>query len=129
MLSAALLPANKEVLLSFRVSMRSVLKRSASDLRIYVNFPPSFDPIEVRYGSSMERVSSNMRIGKGGCKYLVVDRVRVSRREPIGYEDFVVKVRTSSVAGEWLGWTTVFAHGSVDDCGVDRFKLRVQDRP
>lgn len=113
--------------LRFRVTMRSHLKRSAADMRIYVNFPPGVEPLVIRHGSNLELSNSNSRPGKGGGKYLTATNMRVSNREPIKHEDFTVEVMVPLQAqtGRHRGWVTVFAHGSADDCGTDTFDFWV----
>jgi len=49
-----LLHAGQEHDLRFRVKMRSRIKKAAADLRIYINFVPSIEPINARYGSALE---------------------------------------------------------------------------
>lgn len=111
----------------FRVTMRSHLKRSAADMRIYVNFPPGVDPTVIRHGSAMELSNANSRPGKGGGKYLTATNMRVSNREPVKYEELAVEVMVPHQAqtGRYRGWVTVFAHGSADDCGIDIFHFWV----
>lgn len=113
------------VVLKFRVTMRSRLKRAASDMRIFVNFTSELEPIDVSFGSAFELSDSSVINGKGGSRYLLVTGVRVSKEEPIPYEDFVARIHTPKESGTYHGWTTCFAHGSVDDCGVSHFQVEV----
>jgi hypothetical protein len=105
--------------------MRSWLKKAAADMRIYVNFTPDIEPVEVAFGSALELSDSNVRTGKGPSRYLVVTGVRISREEPVPYEDFTVRVQTPKKSGTYRGWITCFAHGSGDDCGVSHFQITV----
>jgi hypothetical protein len=111
--------------LEFRVAMKSRLRRAASDMRIFVNFTPEVEPLEAAFGSALELRDSNVRIGKGPSRYLVVTGVRVSKDEPVPYEDFTIRIRTPQVPGTYRGWVTCFAHGSTDDCGVSHFQITV----
>jgi hypothetical protein len=111
--------------LRFRVKMRSRIKKAAAHLRIYVNFVPSVEPINARYGSALELETTNVRTGKGPSRYVVVTGIRISRLEPMPYEDFVVRARMPAVPGTYQGWVTCFAYGSADDCGVSHFTLAV----
>jgi hypothetical protein len=111
--------------LRFRAMMRSRLKRAATDLRMYVIFPQEITPIEVRFGGALERCSSDVRSGRGSHRYLVVSGVRLSRDEPIPYEDFVVQAQIPQIPGIYRGWITSFAHNSTDDCGVSHFQITV----
>ena len=121
-----LLHAGQEHDLRFRVKMRSRIKKAAADLRIYINFVPSIEPINARYGSALELETTNVRTGKGPSRYVVVTGIRISRLEPMPYEDFVVRARMPNVAGTYKGWVTCFAYGSADDCGVSHFTLTVK---
>jgi hypothetical protein len=113
------------VTLKFRVEMRSRLRRAASDLRIFVNFVPDIEPLVASYGSALELSDSNVRTGKGPSRYLTVTGIRVSREEPVPYEDFTIRAQMPSETGTFKGWITCFAHGSTDDCGVSHFAIKV----
>jgi hypothetical protein len=119
------LHAGQEHDLQFRVKMGSRIKKAAADLRIYVNFVPQVEPINARYGSALELETTHVRTGKGPSRYVVVTGIRISRLEPIPYEDFVVRARMPNVSGTHKGWVTIFAYGSADDCGVSHFSLTV----
>lgn len=124
-LTAGSLRSTQVVDLSFRVEMRSRLKRAAADMRMYINFTPDVEPISATFGSALELNSTEVRSGKGPSRYVVVTGVRISRDEPVPYEDFVVRAQMPQVPGIYQGWVTCFAHGSGDDCGVSRFRLVV----
>ncbi|MFD3489235.1 hypothetical protein ACFWWB_01525 [Streptomyces sp. NPDC058690] len=126
LLSGDSFPAGQAATLTFRVTVRSRLKRTAADMRIYVNFPGEVDVRLIRFGSALERVDTNARQGKGGAKYVTATGVRVSKREPVKFEDFEVEIVTPQQSGKYKGWTTAFAHGSADDCGTDQFEITVR---
>lgn len=113
------------VTLKFRVAMRSRLRRAASDLRIFVNFVPDIEPLVASFGSALEHNDSNARTGKGPSRYLTVTGIRVSREEPVPYEDFTIRAQMPTKTGAFKGWVTCFAHGSTDDCGVSHFSVKV----
>ncbi len=111
--------------LRFRVTMQSRLRRAASDLRIFVNFEPAVEPLVANFGSALELTDSNVRTGKGPSRYVTITGIRVSREEPMPYEDFTVEAKIPMKPGVFNGWITCFAHGSTDDCGVSRFWIVV----
>ena len=96
-------------------------------MRIFVNFTPDIEPLVATFGSALELTDSNVRTGKGPSRYLVVTGVRVSREEPVPYEDFTIGAQMSSMPGSYAGWITCFAHGSLDDCGVSHFTINVRN--
>ncbi len=112
--------------LQFRVEMKSRIKKAAADMRIYVNFVPDIEPINARFGSALELDTDNVRTGKGPSRYVVVTGVRISKLEPVPYEDFVVRARMAKAPGIYKGWVTCFAYGSADDCGVSHFTITVK---
>lgn len=118
-------PAMQLVTLNFRVEMRSRLKKAVADMKLYINFTPPLEPVDVTFGADLELSDSNVRTGKGASRCLVVTGVRVSREEPVPYEDFSVRVKTPQRSGTYHGWITAFAHDSADDCGVSRFQITV----
>jgi hypothetical protein len=113
------------VTLSFRVTMRSRLKRAVSDLRVFTNFVPDVEPLVVSFGSALELTDSNVRTGKGPSRYMTVTGIRISREEPVPYEDYTIAAKMPDEAGIFKGWITCFAHGSTDDCGVSHFAIKV----
>lgn len=123
LLSARERVAGEVAELRFRVSIKSWIRRSAGDLHIYANFLPNLVPISAHFGSTLEKADSTVRVGKGGAKYVAIKGIVLSKREPISYEDFVVKVQIPDIAGRYEGWTTAFAYGWADECGVARFTL------
>jgi hypothetical protein len=106
--------------------MRSRIKKAAADMRIYINFVPEVEPVSAHYGSALELETSHVRTGKGPSRYVVVTGIRISRLEPVPYEDFTVRIQVPPAPGVYKGWITCFAYGSADDCGVSNFALRVQ---
>ena len=113
------------VTLKFRVTMRSHLKKAAADMRVYVNFAPDIEPLVATFGAALEFSDSNVRTGKGASRCLVVPGIRVSREEPVPYEDFTIRAQMPSIPGSYAGWITCFAHDSQDDCGVSHFTVNV----
>ena len=69
---AANLRVSKPVTLSLSITNigRWYVTPPAFGVRLYCNFEPEFELIELRYGSRQELSSRNPRIGKGGLNYL-----------------------------------------------------------
>jgi hypothetical protein len=51
-------------------------------VKIYCNFAPEFELEEIRYGSTQSERNSDVRVGKGGLKYLVAQGIVVAYGEP-----------------------------------------------
>src|SRR6266496_3260847 len=57
---------SEQVLLRFEISNvgRWYAKPVATHIRLYFNFDPQCEPIEIRYGSTLEKIETNARWGK-----------------------------------------------------------------
>ncbi len=97
-------------------------KPRAKNTRVYWNFDPSFEPILIRYGSTLEKSDGNVKKGKGGSKYLKAGGVHLSAGEP--GEDMEAEVKIPSKPGVYPSW--VSAYCDEGDCGVHRFSIKVR---
>lgn len=75
-------------------------KPAARKTLVYANFDPAFEPIEIRYGSRLERSNREVKIGKDGRKYLETeDIIYLYHGEPGEYIE--VDVKTPAEEGRY----------------------------
>jgi len=96
-------------------------KPAATNVMLWVNFEPSFEPIEIRYGSVLERKSRGLHLGKRGSKYLVASGIYLFHQE--AGEDFEVDVKMPDKEGMYQLWIPI--HSDQGDCGVNKFKVKI----
>lgn len=96
-------------------------KPAATSVRFYVNFPPIFDPIRIKFGSTLECIEENVGRGKGNSKYLKASGIHLFPGEP--GEEIEVEVEMPNEAGYHPFWVT--AHSDQGDFGVVNFDIPV----
>jgi len=94
---------------------------AARNANVYVNFSPEFQPTTIRYGSTLERLNRNLRIGKEHSKYLKADAIHLFHGEP--GEPVEVDVTMPELPGRYRCWVTVYTDQG--GCGVHRFGMAV----
>ena len=96
-------------------------KPAATNVTLWVNFKPKFEPTEIRYGSGAVPLKENQDVGdgKGGSRYLKVSEINLFREEP--GEDIEVDVKVPDKKGIYPAWIAV--HSDQGDCGVHKFKV------
>jgi len=94
---------------------------AATNVRLYVNFEPAFEPIGLGFGSQMEIAEENVRRGKGGSKFLRAKGIHLFSSEP--GEEVEATVRMPSEAGRYRCWLSAFSDQG--DCGVHEFDISV----
>ena len=67
-------------------------KPAATSIRAYVNVLPPTIPLRLRFGAAGDRESTNVRVGKGGARYLRADGIHLTHAEPP--ESLVLTVQT-----------------------------------
>jgi len=97
-------------------------KPAARKLALYVNFNPIFEPIEIRYGSTLERSNQDVKIGKSGRKYLKTEEIISLYHEEPG-EDVEVDVRMPKIEGRYP--IEIPAYSEEGSCGFHRLWVRV----
>jgi hypothetical protein len=80
---------------------------TAVDITVYCNFPDSFSPRELRYGSIQEHSNSRVKTGKDGMRYLKAEGLKISRHE--GGEDIHVFTTTPKEPGEYQIRVTAYS--------------------
>jgi hypothetical protein len=94
---------------------------AATNIRLYVNFDPAFEPLRIRFGSTLEKVEENVRRGKGQSKYLVASGIHLSQQEP--GEEIETEVKMPAKKGRYRCW--ISAYSDQGHCGVHSFELEV----
>ena len=79
----------------------------AVDVTAYCNFPADFELREVRYGSVQEHVSTEVKAGVGGMRYLKARGVKLSRHER--GEEIHVLARTPTLPGTYRIRVTAYS--------------------
>ena len=97
----------------------------ATGVRIYVNVPPAFLPIRLRYGSTLQKEDSDVKIGKGLQKYLRAKEIGLFFEEP--GEDLVLSLRLPDSPGRF--GLRLTANSEQGGYSVSRFKVRCIQRP
>lgn len=113
----------ERVVLHFNISNvgRWYAKPVATHIRLYFNFDPQCEPIEIRYGSTLEKTESNVRWGKAYSRYLKISGIHLSYGE-FGEETEVV-VKMPAKPGSYKCWVSAFCDQG--GCGVHRFFFEV----
>ena len=97
-------------------------KPAARKLALYVNFQPIFEPIEIRYGSTLERSNQEVKTGKAGRKYLKTEEIIYLYYEEPG-EDVEVDVKMPETEGRYP--IEIPAYSEEGSCGFQRLWLKV----
>ncbi len=93
---------------------------SATDMRVFCNFPAEFKPLSIRYGSIQDEEAKEVKTGKGGAKYLMATGMELNYEEPP--EHVHVVARTPPSGGEYL--IRVVARPANGDACVRYFPIR-----
>jgi hypothetical protein len=96
---------------------------AATNIRLYVNFDPAFEPIRIRFGSTQEKVEQDVRRGKGQSKYLKASGIHLSQEEP--GEEIETEVKMPTQKGRYRCW--ISAYSDQGYCGIHSFVLEVTD--
>lgn len=119
------IPTGKVVTLKFCVENIGhwfTAKPAARRVVLYVNFESEFEPIEIRYGSALERSNKDVRIGKGGRKYMETEGIIYLYHEEPG--EFVeVDVKTPEREGRYPIW--IPARSEEGSCGFEKLWLKL----
>lgn len=117
------LPPGETVILRFRVSNRGHWygRPAATNVVMFLNFPPEFKPIRARYGSSLEKVCEELKPGKGKTNYLKVDGIQLFHEEP--GEDIEVEVKLPPFPDTYE--VRIAAYSEQGDCGVHKIPIRI----
>lgn len=99
-----------------------IAKPAALNVSVYVNFTPIFEPIEIRFGSALEKSSREVKTGKGGRKYLKTDEKITLYHEELG-EDIEVDVKMPEKEGRYP--IEIPAYSSEGSCGFQRLWVNV----
>ena len=97
-------------------------KPAARKTALYVNFPPIFEPIEIRYGSNLEKSNRKVKIGKGGRKYLKTEEIIYLFYEEPG-EEIEIDVKMPQIEGRYP--IEIAAYSEEGSCGFQRLWLKV----
>lgn len=97
-------------------------KPAARKVVLYANFRPLFELTEIRYGSNLERSNQEVKIGKGGRKYLETEGIIYLYHEEPG-EDVEVDVKTPEAEGRYP--VEIPARSEEGSCGFERLWLKV----
>jgi hypothetical protein len=110
----------------FGLPLSSLLygKTAATNVLLFVNFDSSFELLEIRYGSNLEKLDTNVFSGKKNSKYMMAKRIHLTYSEP--GEDIEIKVKMPDTKGNYFSWIAVFSKEG--DCGVHKFKIIVKNR-
>lgn len=92
------------------------------ELNAWMNFDPSFDLLKVRYGSALELWDDNVRIGKGGLKFLKAKGMKISHGG--GEEPVSVTLRCPATPGRYLVKVDAFSDNGAAIRG--RWVIRVR---
>jgi hypothetical protein len=95
---------------------------AATDLKCYVNFPASFEPKMIRFGSRLEVVRKKVGRGKGNTKYMVATGITLTHLEE--GEDVAVDTVTPESPGAYK--IRLAALSREGDCGVHELFVRVE---
>ena len=99
-------------------------KPAALETLFYFNFEPQFDLLKLSSATSIERIEEQVRVGKGGYKYLAIDGVQLFADEPS--EILIVEVITPPSPGLYpIRVTSTSLNG---DHKVSFFQLKVLPR-
>jgi hypothetical protein len=96
-------------------------KPAATNVKLWVNFEPAFEPIEIRYGSVLERKSRELHLGVRDSKYLVASGIYLFHHE--AGEDFEVDVKMPEKEGLYKLWIPI--HSDQGDSGVQKLWIKV----
>lgn len=99
-------------------------KPAAKNVVLYINFEPSFELLEIRYGSNLEKVDTNVFRGKNNCKYMKAKGIHLTYLEP--GENVELKVKMPNTEGNYSSWIAAFSEEG--DCGVHKFKIIVKGK-
>lgn len=79
----------------------------AIDITVYCNFDPAFDLVGLGYGSQQEILAAEVRIGKGGRKYLKAKGIKLIA-DDFG-EVVQVHLKTPQVPGSYLARLSAYS--------------------
>jgi len=96
-------------------------KPAATNIRLWVNFNPKFELIEMKYGSNLEKIDIEPKHGVGNSRYFRAEGIHLFHKEP--GECLCVAVKAPREPGIYEMW--ISAHADQGDCGVHKFKLKV----
>lgn len=96
---------------------------AATNVKLYVNFPPAFDPVKIKFGSRLEKIEKNVGRGKGNSKYLIASGIHLFSGEP--GEEIEVEVKMPNKAGNYYFW--VAAYSDQGDFGAFCFDIPATD--
>jgi hypothetical protein len=99
---------------------RFYAKPATSITTIYLNFDPQFEPISVRYGSTLEKNSKEIYRGKNNCKYFKVNGLQLFHNEP--GEEILAEVRLPKEPGMYRCWLAIRAEQC--DHGIHAFSIK-----
>jgi hypothetical protein len=113
----------ERVVLHFNISNmgRWYAKPVATHIRLYFNFDPQCEPIEIRYGSTLEKSENKVRWGKAYSRYLKISGIHLSYGEVGEETELVVKMPTRP--GNYKCWVSAFCDQG--GCGVHHFPFEV----
>jgi len=86
-------------------------KPGIKHLECFVNFLPPTELVEIRYGSIQELKNMEVKIGKGGSKYLKAEGIYLIHGEPP--ENIEVKIKTPNDAGEYKFWIACYSEDGI----------------
>jgi hypothetical protein len=96
-------------------------KPAATNVILWVNFEPAFEPIEIRYGAALETRSHNVRYSKHGNKWLRASEIHLFHQE--AGEDFEVDVKMPEKEGLYKLWIPI--HSDQGDSGFQKLWIKV----
>jgi len=95
------LVAGEEATIKLHIENRGhwFAKPAAHDVFVYANFDPTFHLTELKYGSALEKSNQEVKIGKGGRKYLKAEGIHLFYEEP--GEDIEVYIKAPEKEGRY----------------------------
>ena len=99
-------------------------KPPATNVILFVNFPQPFEPVIIRYGSTLEKEDRNIFHGKDNSKYLKATGILLFHEEP--GEDVEVDVVAPAKSGRYRIW--IAAHSDEGGCGIHRFYIDIVEK-
>jgi hypothetical protein len=96
---------------------------AASNVTLWVNFEPAFNPRMILFGSDLEKENWNVRHGKDDSKYMKADGIYLFHKESGEAVEVYVQVPEKKRKKGYRFWVT--AHANEGGCGVHNFQLAV----
>lgn len=100
-------------------------RRAATDLRLYFNVDLAVELLSARYGPELELETSDVKLGKGPSRYVLVTGIYATYGDPP--ENVLIRVRAPNAPGTYSGW--VHAFSAEGDCGRHPFQFVVFELP